>query len=111
MFGLVADGFFNSPEEIAQSAVIEGFDIIPGDVKYKDLNGDGVVNQYGPYCNRRRQTIIVLWSDCRFQLRGIRFSCNVPGNLQSRYVLGGKHAYGWLPGLRTKLWSGLYTHD
>ena len=46
LFGLVADGFFNSPEEIEQSAVIEGFDIVPGDVKYKDLNGDGVINQY-----------------------------------------------------------------
>ncbi|MGQ8338259.1 SusC/RagA family TonB-linked outer membrane protein [Sunxiuqinia sp. A32] len=45
-FGLVADGFFNSVEEIEQSAVIQGFDIIPGDVKYKDLNNDGVINQY-----------------------------------------------------------------
>lgn len=46
LFGLVADGFFNSPEEINQSPVIEGFEIIPGDIKYKDLNNDGVVNQY-----------------------------------------------------------------
>ena len=46
IFGLEADGFFNSTEEIEQSAVIEGFNILPGDIKYKDLNGDGVVNQY-----------------------------------------------------------------
>ncbi|MFV0591826.1 MAG: SusC/RagA family TonB-linked outer membrane protein [Draconibacterium sp.] len=46
LFGLVADGFFNTPEEIEQSAVIEGFDIIPGDIKYVDLNNDGVINQY-----------------------------------------------------------------
>ncbi|WP_423128405.1 SusC/RagA family TonB-linked outer membrane protein [Gaoshiqia sp. Z1-71] len=43
-FGLVADGFFNSVEEIANSPVIEGFNIQPGDIKYKDLNNDGVIN-------------------------------------------------------------------
>lgn len=46
LFGLVADGFFNSVAEIENSPVIDGFNIIPGDVKYKDLNDDGVINQY-----------------------------------------------------------------
>lgn len=46
VFGLVADGFFNSNEEIQNSAVIEGFDIQPGDIKYKDLNNDGVINVF-----------------------------------------------------------------
>ena len=46
IFGLVADGFFSSEAEIASSPVIEGFTIRPGDVRYKDLNGDGVVDQY-----------------------------------------------------------------
>ena len=37
MYGLVADGFFTSKEEIENSPVIEGFkNIQPGDVKYKD---------------------------------------------------------------------------
>jgi TonB-linked SusC/RagA family outer membrane protein len=45
-FGLVADGFFNSIEEIQQNATLEGFDVQPGDIRYKDLNNDGVINQF-----------------------------------------------------------------
>ena len=46
VYGLLADGFYNSVEEIENSPVIEGFEIQPGDIRYKDLNEDGVVNLY-----------------------------------------------------------------
>ena len=45
-FGLTADGFFNSVDEIERSAVIGGFEIQPGDIKYKDLNNDGEINTF-----------------------------------------------------------------
>lgn len=44
-FGYIALGFFESAEEIANSPVQSG-DIRPGDLKFKDLNGDGVINAY-----------------------------------------------------------------
>ncbi|MBV7529454.1 SusC/RagA family TonB-linked outer membrane protein [Chitinophaga sp. sic0106] len=44
-FGLTALGLFQSKEEIANSAVQTG-DIQPGDIKYKDMNGDGLINNY-----------------------------------------------------------------
>ena len=45
IFGLVAEGFFTSQDEITKSPVIEGFNNIqPGDIKYKDQNNDGVIN-------------------------------------------------------------------
>lgn len=44
-FGYVALGFFESQEEIANSPLQSG-DIRPGDLKFKDLNGDGVINSY-----------------------------------------------------------------
>lgn len=46
IYGLVADGFFSSQDEIQSSPVIKGYTIQPGDVKYKDLNNDGVIDQY-----------------------------------------------------------------
>ncbi|HEX6429665.1 MAG TPA: TonB-dependent receptor [Niastella sp.] len=48
-FGLTAIGFFNSKEEIQNSPRQFG-NLIPGDIKYKDLNGDGVIdnNDKGP---------------------------------------------------------------
>lgn len=45
-FGLHFDGFFQSYEEIAASPQQFGSqNVIPGDMKYKDINGDGVVDQ------------------------------------------------------------------
>ncbi len=44
MAGLVATGLFQSEEEIDNSAYIEGARPRPGDIKYMDLNGDGVIS-------------------------------------------------------------------
>jgi len=44
MGGLVAEGLFQSEEEIDNSAYIVGARPRPGDIKYKDLNGDGVIS-------------------------------------------------------------------
>ncbi|TZF86022.1 TonB-dependent receptor (plasmid) [Pedobacter sp. BS3] len=44
-FGYIALGLFESNEEIANSPKQSG-DVRPGDIKFKDLNGDGVINSY-----------------------------------------------------------------
>lgn len=44
-FGLVALGLFESYEEIAASPMQTG-DTRPGDIKYKDVNGDGKIDEY-----------------------------------------------------------------
>jgi TonB-linked SusC/RagA family outer membrane protein len=52
IFGFVADGFYDSYEEIANSPYdANGRDIQPGDLKYKDISGpndapDGIINEY-----------------------------------------------------------------
>jgi TonB-linked SusC/RagA family outer membrane protein len=46
IYGLVADKFFDSVEEIQHSATIQGVPVQPGDIKYKDLNGDNVIDQF-----------------------------------------------------------------
>ena len=43
-FGYRTDGLFQSEEEIAASAKPSGIQVYPGDVKYKDLNNDGVID-------------------------------------------------------------------
>jgi TonB-linked SusC/RagA family outer membrane protein len=42
-FGYISQGFFESDEQIQNSAKQSG-DVRPGDLRYKDLNGDGVIN-------------------------------------------------------------------
>ncbi|MCE7057543.1 TonB-dependent receptor [Algoriphagus sp. AGSA1] len=44
-FGYIAEGLFIDEEDIANSAEQAG-DVRPGDIKYKDLNGDGIINTY-----------------------------------------------------------------
>lgn len=43
-FGYKVDGYFQSYEEIANSALPIGATVEPGDVKYKDINKDGVID-------------------------------------------------------------------
>ena len=46
-FGYVAEGLFTSQAEIDKSAVPgDKSQVMVGDIKYKDLNGDGVINAY-----------------------------------------------------------------
>lgn len=43
-FGYQAIGFFNTQEEINNSPSQFGYVLKPGDIKYKDINGDGTIN-------------------------------------------------------------------
>ncbi|MGV8095915.1 MAG: SusC/RagA family TonB-linked outer membrane protein [Mangrovibacterium sp.] len=43
-FGLIALGYFESEEDIANSPVQQYGPVRPGDIKFRDINGDGVVN-------------------------------------------------------------------
>ena len=45
-FGLIADGYYQSTAEVNNGATIVGYTTQPGDFKYKDLNNDGVINQF-----------------------------------------------------------------
>lgn len=46
-FGYVAEGLFRDQAEIDASAVPGDKSLVlPGDIKYKDLNGDGLINSY-----------------------------------------------------------------
>jgi hypothetical protein len=42
--GLVAEGFFNSYDEIASAPTHTFYAVQPGDIRYKDLNGDGLID-------------------------------------------------------------------
>lgn len=46
LFGLQAIGFFKSQQDIATSPTQEFSKVEPGDIKYKDQNGDDIINQY-----------------------------------------------------------------
>lgn len=45
-FGLIAEGLFADQDDIDHWPVQEFGKVQPGDIKYRDINGDGVVNTY-----------------------------------------------------------------
>ncbi|HMR20320.1 MAG TPA: TonB-dependent receptor, partial [Sphingobacterium sp.] len=75
IFGLTAIGFFQNEDEIENSARQFGT-VIPGDIKYKDLNGDGIIdaNDEGPIGKSRVPEILygiaggVNWKNLDFSI-------------------------------------------
>ncbi len=45
-FGLIAEGLFKDEEDIVSWPTQQFGSVRPGDIKYRDVNGDGVVNTY-----------------------------------------------------------------
>ena len=45
-YGLQAIGFFKDEADIASSPVQQFSNVSPGDIKYKDQNGDGIINEH-----------------------------------------------------------------
>ncbi|WP_341835822.1 TonB-dependent receptor [Chitinophaga pollutisoli] len=45
-YGYIAEGLFQNEAEIDRSAWIDGYRPKPGDIKYKDLNGDNRINAF-----------------------------------------------------------------
>lgn len=89
MYGLVADGFFTSKEEIESSPVIEGFkNIQPGDVKYKDLNGDKVINEFDRTVIGGDKPYSYFGIDLGFEWKGVEFSMLWQGVYNRDYYLG-----------------------
>ncbi len=41
--GFISEGLFKSQEEIDASPLVEGYKVLPGYIKYRDLNGDGKI--------------------------------------------------------------------
>ena len=44
VYGMVAEGFFKDKEDIANSLPQNFSTVVPGDIKYKDVNGDGIID-------------------------------------------------------------------
>ena len=75
IYGLVAEGFFTSREEIENIPVIDGFDNIqPGDIKYKDMNGDKVINEFDRTVIGGDKPYSYFGIDLGFEWKGLEFS-------------------------------------
>lgn len=83
-FGYVADGLYQSQADIANSAkngiaTFLGYIPQPGDIKYKDLNGDGILNQFDQTVIGSKSPLTIFGANLGFSYKFFDFSALIQG--------------------------------
>ncbi|WP_339867018.1 TonB-dependent receptor [uncultured Algoriphagus sp.] len=87
-FGYVADGFFQTQEEVDNHATQFG-NVAPGDIRYKDLDGDGMIND---------RDLAVIGSNIPRYTYALKLNANYKGIDLSIFFQGVGQADGYLFG-------------
>lgn len=97
--GLIALGLFRDEAEIASSPSQYGLELMPGDIKYKDVNGDGVVNDDDivPIGNTRTPELVYGFG-LSAQWRGFDFSVLFQGAGKTDFILEGYSVFPFIQG-------------
>ena len=99
--GYIAEGLFSSKEEINTSADQSGFGRIrPGDIKYRDVNGDGIINDNDKvplsYSNQLPRVMYGFGAD--FHWKDLTLSFLFKGSAKVDYYRSGLgNDAGWIP--------------
>lgn len=88
VFGYEADGFFQSQADINASARVDGYTPVPGDIKYKDLNGDGIIDQFDAKAIGTQKPMIYYGLTAGFNIKGFDLSVSLQGVANRDIVIG-----------------------
>ena len=92
LFGYMADGLFQSQADINNSATTLGYKAQPGDIKYKDLNGDGVITYLDQTAIGTTKPLFFYGITLGFSYRGFDMSALVQGvENRSIYLSGNSY--------------------
>ena len=97
-FGYVADGLYQSQAAITGSATIDGYVPQPGDIKFKDLNADGVINQFDVAPIGNTKPLVIYGVALGAQFKGIDISAFVQGVYNRSIYLGGSSYWAFQNG-------------
>ena len=97
-FGYVADGLFVDSADILKSAQQTFGEVRPGDIKYKDLNGDGIIDAY----DRK----VIGNGDVPFLLYGFGFDLSIKNFSIGAFFQGEGRATRMLSGNSIQPFSG-----
>ncbi|GAA4305512.1 SusC/RagA family TonB-linked outer membrane protein [Compostibacter hankyongensis] len=86
IYGYVADGFVTQAEE---GPVVEGYRGVPGDLRYRDLNGDGIINQYDQQAIGNEKPLLFYGADLGFSWKHFSLSLLIQGAAHRDIVLTG----------------------
>ena len=123
IWGFVNDGFFQSQQEIDNYAIDQSFirvsaanKILPGDIKFKDINGDGKIDQGTNTLGDPGDQVIIGNTEPRFQFGfNANFSWNnffltsfFQGVGKREFMPGADNALFWGPYNRPYSWHPTY---
>ncbi|WP_324673854.1 SusC/RagA family TonB-linked outer membrane protein [Hymenobacter sp. GOD-10R] len=97
-FGYIAEGLFQNEADIANHAVPVGYAAKPGDIKYKDLNGDGIIDQLDQAAIGTIVPTIPLGASLGFRWGAFDFSVLAQGVLNRSVYLSGSSEYAFQNG-------------
>ncbi|MFT3948798.1 MAG: SusC/RagA family TonB-linked outer membrane protein [Agriterribacter sp.] len=86
-FGYVADGLIQTQQEAETSAAPAGYTLQPGDIKYKDLNDDGVINQYDQKAIGGTKPLVFFGATANISYKGFDISVLFQGVSNRKYLL------------------------
>ncbi|MBX3252782.1 MAG: SusC/RagA family TonB-linked outer membrane protein [Chitinophagaceae bacterium] len=104
-FGYIADDLIQTQQEAETSAAPAGYTLQPGDIKYKDLNNDGIINQYDQTAIGETKPLLFYGATASISYKGFDISVLLQGVANRKYLLidnsfgsGTQQAYTYIVG-------------
>jgi TonB-linked SusC/RagA family outer membrane protein len=89
-YGLMADGLYQTGAEAAMAPTIAGYTLHAGDIRYKDLNNDGVIDQFDVAPVGKERPLIYYGLTAGLSYKGIEVSVLLQGAAnREEYVANG----------------------
>ncbi|MEX6691043.1 SusC/RagA family TonB-linked outer membrane protein [Danxiaibacter flavus] len=86
-FGYISQGLIQTQKEAESSPHPAGYTMQPGDIKYADLNGDGLINQYDQAAIGEKKPLIFYGVTGNISYKGFDISVLLQGVGNRRYIL------------------------
>lgn len=88
IYGYTAQGLYQTAQDAATSPHIAGYVPQAGDIKYKDLNGDGVINQFDESAIGGTKPIVFYGLNPGFSYKGFSLSVIIQGVTNRQIYVG-----------------------
>lgn len=104
--GLIAEGLFKDFDDIRNSPTQHFGEVLPGDIKYKDVNGDGVVNDDDVVAiGSTRVPNLIYGMGMSLYWNNFDFNIHFQGSGKSAYFIDGASVYPFIDGA----WGNILT--
>jgi TonB-linked SusC/RagA family outer membrane protein len=113
-YGLTADGIYQTNEEIRLSPVNTLNEVKPGDIKFKDINNDGLINESDRGIIGNPTPDFTYGASVNIRYKGLDLGTDlmgVYGNEVYRSFGSGTYAQFNFPTYRTERWNGVGTSN